>query len=191
MSSQRLHANELAKLLNSAMQPIYVLDDDLTIVFLNRACVEWFGTAAEGLLGQTCASIPAPRPAVPRRLPPDSARRRRRSVAAPSPPRSPTLRKTENSSSAKPISCRLAPAERSVGSRRFSGRRQRSRIAAQRGSGTTQRRNRRSRTDRPARTHPPFPARRPPRIFRADRLIGQGPAMCLARRQVALATASR
>jgi DNA-binding NtrC family response regulator len=55
MATQRLSATELARLLNSAPQPIYVLDDDLTIVFLNRACQEWLGAAADGLVGRRCA----------------------------------------------------------------------------------------------------------------------------------------
>ncbi len=55
MPTPRLPATELARLLNSASQPIYVLDEDLTIVFINRACQEWLGPAAEGLLGRRCA----------------------------------------------------------------------------------------------------------------------------------------
>jgi len=50
----------LGKLLNSAEQPIYVLDKDLTIVFVNQACLEWLGTAAEALLGRHCAYHSAP-----------------------------------------------------------------------------------------------------------------------------------
>ena len=37
-----------------------MLDDDLTIVFLNRACQEWLGGAAEGLLGRRCAYHSSP-----------------------------------------------------------------------------------------------------------------------------------
>jgi transcriptional regulator with PAS, ATPase and Fis domain len=55
MSAQRLNATELARLLNSAPEPIYVLDDDLRVVFINRACQEWLGNSAEGLLGCRCA----------------------------------------------------------------------------------------------------------------------------------------
>jgi len=55
MPLQRINATELARLLNSAAQPIYVLDDELTVVFLNRACREWLGAAAEGLPGRRCA----------------------------------------------------------------------------------------------------------------------------------------
>jgi DNA-binding NtrC family response regulator len=55
MPTPRVNATELAKLLNEAKQPIYVVDDDLAIVFLNRACREWLGGAAEGVLGRSCA----------------------------------------------------------------------------------------------------------------------------------------
>ena len=65
MAPQRISANELGKLLNSAKEPIYVLDDDLTIVFLNRACQEWLGGAAEGLLGRRCAYHSSPAVAGP------------------------------------------------------------------------------------------------------------------------------
>jgi len=61
MSVHRVHAAELVRLFNAAKQPIYVLDEDLTVVFLNRACQEWLGAAAEGLLGRICAyhSVPS------------------------------------------------------------------------------------------------------------------------------------
>ncbi len=55
MPTPRVHAVELVRLFNEARQPIYVLDEDLTVIFLNRACQAWLGTAGEGLLGQTCA----------------------------------------------------------------------------------------------------------------------------------------
>lgn len=54
MAPSRIHTTELARLLNAAKQPIYVLDEDLTIVFLNRACQEWLGSG-EALLGRRCA----------------------------------------------------------------------------------------------------------------------------------------
>ena len=54
MATERITATGLAKMLNSATRPIYVLDDELTLVFCNRACREWLGEAAEGLLGRQC-----------------------------------------------------------------------------------------------------------------------------------------
>lgn len=55
MTRPRITATELARLLNSATQPIYVLDDELTVIFANRACCEWLGPAAEKLPGRQCA----------------------------------------------------------------------------------------------------------------------------------------
>ncbi|MCC6123736.1 MAG: sigma 54-interacting transcriptional regulator [Pirellulales bacterium] len=55
MSGKRASANDLMRLLNAASQPIYALDEDLTIVFLNSACREWLGPAAEGLIGARAA----------------------------------------------------------------------------------------------------------------------------------------
>ena len=60
MPAPRISATGLGKLLNSAKQPIYVLDKDLTIVFLNQACREWLGEAAEALLGRRCAYHSSP-----------------------------------------------------------------------------------------------------------------------------------
>jgi transcriptional regulator of acetoin/glycerol metabolism len=65
MPLQRINATELARLLNSAAQPIYVLDDELTVVFLNRACREWLGATAEGLPGRRCAYHSSPTVAGP------------------------------------------------------------------------------------------------------------------------------
>ncbi len=53
MPPQRGRVTELAKLLNSPKQPIYVLDEELTIVFLNRACEDWLGSG-ESLVGRRC-----------------------------------------------------------------------------------------------------------------------------------------
>ncbi len=53
MASQRPSTTHLARLLNAAAQPIYVLDDELTLVFLNRACQEWLATD-EPLIGRRC-----------------------------------------------------------------------------------------------------------------------------------------
>ena len=55
MSRRRFQAAELAKLLGLASAPLYVLDDSLTLVYLNEACRAWLGPAADDLLGQQCA----------------------------------------------------------------------------------------------------------------------------------------
>jgi len=44
----------LVRLLNSSPQPIYVLDEERRIVFVNTACSAWTGIEAEELLGQQC-----------------------------------------------------------------------------------------------------------------------------------------
>jgi DNA-binding NtrC family response regulator len=54
MPRHRSPAAELVKLLESASQPLYVLDDALVIVYLNAGCCDWLGTAAEDLLGRKC-----------------------------------------------------------------------------------------------------------------------------------------
>jgi len=60
MARSRTIAGELAKLLNSAAQPIYVLDDDQTLVFCNKACLEWVGRTADQLHGWRCAYHSSP-----------------------------------------------------------------------------------------------------------------------------------
>lgn len=64
MAGPRISAAALARLLNSAPQPIYVLDGDLAIVFLNQACRDWLGERADALLGQRCVyhSVDAGKP---------------------------------------------------------------------------------------------------------------------------------
>jgi DNA-binding NtrC family response regulator len=54
MSRHRLHAAEFVKLLEYASQPLYVLDDALTVVYLNDACRAWLGPGADDLLGRAC-----------------------------------------------------------------------------------------------------------------------------------------
>ncbi len=55
MARPRSSVTELAALFNSAKQPVYVLDDRLTIVFCNKACLEWVGQSESELLGRRCA----------------------------------------------------------------------------------------------------------------------------------------
>jgi DNA-binding NtrC family response regulator len=55
MSARRITLAGLGRLLNAAAQPLYVLDDELGIVFMNRACEQWLGPGAAELLGQRCA----------------------------------------------------------------------------------------------------------------------------------------
>ena len=46
---------QLGRLLDEVDRPLYVLDADATIVFANRACLDWVGRKAEELQGQRCA----------------------------------------------------------------------------------------------------------------------------------------
>ncbi len=54
MARQRITGTDLAKMFNAASGPIYVLDDEWTLVFCNRACLDWLAEAADGLLGRRC-----------------------------------------------------------------------------------------------------------------------------------------
>jgi len=45
---------ELVKLLHATAQPIYVLDDERTLVFCNQALLDWTGQSADELLGKSC-----------------------------------------------------------------------------------------------------------------------------------------
>ncbi len=54
MPLQRVRATALARLLNSVERPIYVLDDEGTIVFCNQSLLTTIGPAAIDLLGRRC-----------------------------------------------------------------------------------------------------------------------------------------
>ncbi len=65
MARARTVAADLARLLNSAAQPIYVLDDEQTLLFCNQACLDWVGRTADELLGRRCAYHSTPDPTGP------------------------------------------------------------------------------------------------------------------------------
>ena len=54
MSLQRISTTELGKLFNSSSRPVYLMDDRLRIAFVKRAGLDWLGAAAEGLVGCRC-----------------------------------------------------------------------------------------------------------------------------------------
>ncbi len=54
MARSRSPATELARRLNSGTRPLYVVDARYTIVFLNTAARQWLGPAADGLPGVRC-----------------------------------------------------------------------------------------------------------------------------------------
>lgn len=60
MARTRTSAAGLARLLNSAARPIYVLDDDQRIVFCNDACLNWVGQTSNELSGIRCAYHSSP-----------------------------------------------------------------------------------------------------------------------------------
>lgn len=45
---------ELVRLLDAVEEPVYALDEDRTVVFCNRACLEWLGRSAEEIVGKKC-----------------------------------------------------------------------------------------------------------------------------------------
>jgi transcriptional regulator of acetoin/glycerol metabolism len=186
MSSHRIHAAELVRLFNTASQPIYVLDEDLTVVFFNRACQEWLGAMTEGLLGRTCAyhSIPIEGPeAVAAALCPPPACLSGEVVTAT------VARLAENGT---PIERRVRFLPIGLGGEDVLG------ILAV--VDVTDRPADSLAESEPASAEPgPISLHETIRRFRqeaadryrADRLIGQGHAMRLARRQVELAASSR
>ncbi len=56
---------QLAKTLNADARPVYALDGQLRVVFLNRSCREWLGAEADGLLGVRAAYHSSPEAAGP------------------------------------------------------------------------------------------------------------------------------
>src|SRR5580700_11016971 len=50
----RTLAAEVARLFAAAAEPIYLFDDERTLVYCSAACCAWLGAAAEELIGQTC-----------------------------------------------------------------------------------------------------------------------------------------
>ena len=54
MARTRLYGTRLTKLFNAASRPIYVLDESLTIVYANAACLAWLSIGAEEIVGRRC-----------------------------------------------------------------------------------------------------------------------------------------
>ncbi len=54
MTSKRTAISQLAQLIENVRHPIYVLDEDLALVYLNEACGSWLGVEPESLLGIVC-----------------------------------------------------------------------------------------------------------------------------------------
>ncbi|MCS7306174.1 MAG: sigma 54-interacting transcriptional regulator [Thermoguttaceae bacterium] len=47
-------ARKLARLIDLARQPVYLLDAESRLIYCNQACAEWVGVPGEMLLGQKC-----------------------------------------------------------------------------------------------------------------------------------------
>lgn len=52
MPLPRSASHEVARLLQAVAQPLYLLDEDRRIVFVNEACAHWLGVAGADLLGR-------------------------------------------------------------------------------------------------------------------------------------------
>jgi DNA-binding NtrC family response regulator len=63
--AKRIHANDLVRMLIASPQPIYALDGERTIIFLNPACETWLGAASQGLIGTRLAYHSPPNAASP------------------------------------------------------------------------------------------------------------------------------
>jgi two-component system response regulator AtoC len=60
MAAKRIHANELMRLFNAVPQPIYAVDDELTIIYLNPACEKLLAAASDRLIGVRTAYYSPP-----------------------------------------------------------------------------------------------------------------------------------
>jgi len=54
MVRPRTSATQLARLFGTTEQPLYIVDDEWTIVFCNPACLAWLARPAEEVVGQLC-----------------------------------------------------------------------------------------------------------------------------------------
>lgn len=60
MGRKRGAASELSRLLNSAQQPLYLVDREQTLVFCNQACLDWAGQKPDDMLGRRCTYHTSP-----------------------------------------------------------------------------------------------------------------------------------
>ncbi len=54
MVRPRTSATQLARLFGAVAQPIYLVDEEWTIVFCNQACLDWLGRSEEQVVGRRC-----------------------------------------------------------------------------------------------------------------------------------------
>jgi transcriptional regulator with PAS, ATPase and Fis domain len=62
MARARSAVTALAKILDRAAAPIYILDDERQIVYCNAPCAAWVGTPLEDLIGLKCSYHSSPEP---------------------------------------------------------------------------------------------------------------------------------
>jgi DNA-binding NtrC family response regulator len=62
MARSRRVAADLARLLSAAPEPIYVLDDEQTLVFCNQACLDWVDRTSDELVGSRSTYHTSPDP---------------------------------------------------------------------------------------------------------------------------------
>jgi transcriptional regulator with PAS, ATPase and Fis domain len=55
MPSPRTTAAELSRLLNRIAAPVYVLDEDRRLIFANEVCIAWVGRSLDDLIGRTAS----------------------------------------------------------------------------------------------------------------------------------------
>src|SRR5688572_28703516 len=55
MARARSAVTALAKVLDRAAAPVYVLDDERQVVYCNAVCAAWVGMAVEDLIGLKCS----------------------------------------------------------------------------------------------------------------------------------------
>ncbi|MBN1589704.1 MAG: sigma-54-dependent Fis family transcriptional regulator [Pirellulales bacterium] len=68
MARQRIRIAELARLFNAVDRPVYVLDDELVIRFCNESCMDWIGPTIEKLVGRRCVYHTSPASDEPTRV---------------------------------------------------------------------------------------------------------------------------
>ncbi len=86
MPRPRANTAGLSRLLGSLSEPVYLLDNRHTIVFCNDACLDWVGQNPDDLLGQRCAyhssvSVTGPEAVAAGLCPPPAAWQHRQSTA--------------------------------------------------------------------------------------------------------------
>jgi transcriptional regulator with PAS, ATPase and Fis domain len=54
LASVRNSAAQIARMFSAAQTPVYAVDQDREIVFVNQSCAQWLGSSVDALVGQRC-----------------------------------------------------------------------------------------------------------------------------------------